>query len=73
MDQRSFTEFMRMVLSKCRQKAKQRVLLLFCGLEKSPAMVDAFQAAGWVYRGIVVWDKGVSRAIQIVFAMIANM
>lgn len=64
MDQRSFTEFMRMVLSKCRQKAKQEsIAAVFVDWRNLPAMVDALQAAGWVYRGIVVWDKGVSRAI----------
>ena len=26
-------------------------------------MADALQMAGWIYRGVVVWDKGNSRAI----------
>ena len=64
MDQRSFTEFMRMVLNKCRQKAKQEsIAAVFVDWRNLPAMVDALQAAGWVYRGIVVWDKGNSRPI----------
>lgn len=64
MDQRSFTEFMRMVLSKCRQKAKQgSVCAVFVDWRNLPSMTDALQAAGWIYRGIVVWDKGNSRAI----------
>lgn len=64
MDQRSFTEFMRMVLSKCRQVAKDESIVgIFVDWRTLPAMVDALQAAGWVYRGIVVWDKGNSRAI----------
>uniref|UniRef100_A0AAU8B6X5 Adenine specific methyltransferase mboiia n=1 Tax=Dulem virus 34 TaxID=3145752 RepID=A0AAU8B6X5_9CAUD len=64
MDQRSFTEFMRMVLSKCRQKAKQEsVCAVFVDWRNLPAMTDALQAAGWIYRGIVVWDKGTSRPI----------
>lgn len=28
-----------------------------------PAMTDAIQMAGWVWRGVIVWDKGVSRNI----------
>lgn len=64
MDQRSFTEFMRVVLSKCRQKAKpESVCAVFVDWRNLPAMTDAFQMAGWVWRGIVVWDKGTSRPI----------
>ena len=64
MDQRSFTEFMRMVLNKCRQKAKpESIAAVFVDWRNLPAMTDALQAAGWVYRGIVVWDKGISRPI----------
>ena len=64
MDQRSFTEFMRMVLNKCRQKAKpESVCGVFVDWRNLPAATDALQAAGWVYRGIVVWDKGNSRPI----------
>ncbi len=64
MDQRSFTEFMRMVLSKCRQKAKpESIAAVFVDWRNLPAMTDALQAAGWVQRGIVVWDKGRSRPI----------
>lgn len=64
MDQRSFTEFMRMVLSKCREKSKpESVCAVFVDWRNLPAMTDALQMAGWVWRGIVVWDKGISRAI----------
>lgn len=64
MDQRSFTEFMRMVLNKCRQKSKpESICAVFVDWRNIAAMIDALQAAGWVYRGIVVWDKGNSRAI----------
>ena len=28
-----------------------------------PAMTDAIQMAGWVWRGVIVWDKGISRNI----------
>lgn len=64
MDQRGFTEFMRMVLSKCRQKSKaESVCAVFVDWRNIAAMIDALQAAGWVYRGIVVWDKGNCRPI----------
>lgn len=64
MDQRSFTEFMRMVLSKCRKKASQEsIAAVFVDWRNLPAMTDALQWAGWVWRGIVVWDKGTSRNI----------
>ena len=62
MDQRSFTEFMRMVLSKCRTKTREGgVCCVFIDWRNLPAMTDALQTAGWVYRGIVVWNKGNSR------------
>lgn len=64
MDQRSFTEFMRMILAKCRQKAKpESVCAVFVDWRNLPALTDALQTAGWTWRGIVVWDKGCSRAI----------
>ncbi|WP_304841228.1 DNA-methyltransferase [Phocaeicola sartorii] len=64
MDQRSFTEFMRMVLAKCRKKTKPAgICAVFTDWRQLPSMTDALQAAGWIYRGIVVWDKGNSRAI----------
>ena len=64
MDQHSFTEFLRMVLNKCRQKAKpESICAVFIDWRNLPAATDALQAAGWVYHGIVVWDKGNSRPI----------
>lgn len=64
MDQRSFTEFMRMVLAATKEKAKPgATAAVFIDWRNLPAMTDAIQAAGWVWRGIVVWDKGTSRNI----------
>lgn len=64
MDQRSFTEFMRMVLNKCRQKAKpESVCAVFVDWRNLPALTDALQMSGWVWRGIVVWNKGNSRNV----------
>lgn len=62
MDQRSFTEFMRMTLFKARQKCKNGgIAAVFVDWRNLSAATDALQAAGWIYRGIVVWDKGTSR------------
>lgn len=62
MDQRSFTAFMRMVLAEARRVTKpEGVCAVFVDWRNLPAMTDALQAAGWVWRGIVVWDKGNSR------------
>lgn len=64
MDQRGFTEFMREVLAKARHKTKpEGVVAVFVDWRNLPALTDALQAAGWVWRGIVVWDKGNSRPI----------
>ncbi len=64
MDQRSFTEFLRMVLFKCRQKTVPGGICgVFIDWRNLPAVTDALQAAGWVWRGIVVWNKGVSRPV----------
>ena len=64
MDQRSFTEFMRMVLSKSRQKSRdESVCAVFVDWRNIAAMIDAVQCAGWVYRGIAVWNKCNARNI----------
>ena len=62
MDQRSFTAFMRWVCSELRQKTREGgILEMFVDWRNFPAMTDAVQMAGWVWRGVVVWDKGISR------------
>ena len=58
MDQRGFTEFCRQVFAKCREKTKpEGVIACFIDWRNLPAMTDALQAAGWVWRGIAVWNK----------------
>ena len=58
MDQRGFTEFCRQVFAKCREKTKpEGVIAAFIDWRNLPAMTDALQAAGWVWRGIAVWNK----------------
>lgn len=36
-------------------------LMVFCDWRQIPALTDAIQAAGWLWNGIVVWDKVSSR------------
>lgn len=64
MDQRSFTEFMRRVFMAAKMKSKPgAVLAVFIDWRNLPAITDAIQSAGWVWRGLVVWDKGTARNI----------
>lgn len=58
MDQRGFMEFSRQVFAKCREKTKpEGVVAAFIDWRNLPALCDAMQAAGWVWRGIAVWNK----------------
>lgn len=58
MDQRGFTEFCRQVFAKCREKTKpEGVIACFIDWRNLPALTDALQAAGWVWRGVAVWNK----------------
>lgn len=58
MDQRGFMEFARQVFAKCREKTKpEGVIAVFIDWRNPPALCDSLQAAGWVWRGIAVWNK----------------
>lgn len=58
MDQRGFMEFTRQVFAKCREKTKpEGVIAVFIDWRNLPALCDSLQAAGWVWRGIAVWNK----------------
>lgn len=64
MDQRSFTRFMGLISAKLRAITKDGgAIAAFIDWRNLPAMTDAIQMGGWVWRGIVVWDKGASRNI----------
>lgn len=64
MDQRSFTEFIRSVLFHARTLTKNGgICAVFTDWRQLPSVTDALQTAGWVWRGVIVWDKGSSRAI----------
>lgn len=62
MDQRGFMEFSRQVFAKCREKTKpEGVIAVFIDWRNLPALCDSLQAAGWVWRGIAVWNKPSAR------------
>ena len=64
MDQHSFIQFMTHVSMELRELTKEGgTIAAFIDWRNLPAMTDAIQMAGWVWRGIIVWDKGISRNI----------
>lgn len=61
-DQRSFTYWCTLWLAEALRLARPRSLcLVFTDWRQLPATSDALQAAGWVWRGLVVWHKPGSR------------
>lgn len=58
MDQRSWTLMMTDVLREGRRICKSgAVCALFIDWRQLPSLSDALQRAGWIWRGIAVWDK----------------
>jgi len=61
-DQRSWTRWMTEWLTQARRVCKPGApICMFIDWRQLPAMTDALQWAGWVWRGILVWDKTNSR------------
>lgn len=61
-DQRSFLAWAQLWLSECWRISKDGApLLVFSDWRQVPVMSDAIQAAGWTWRGLVVWDKPTAR------------
>jgi site-specific DNA-methyltransferase (adenine-specific) len=57
-DQRGFLAWATLWLSECfRATHPGGVACVFTDWRQLPVMSDALQAAGWTWRGIVVWDK----------------
>ena len=57
-DQRSWIMWCTLWLSECWRIAREGApLMVFTDWRQLPALTDAIQAAGWSWRGIVVWDK----------------
>lgn len=58
-DQRSFAYWCTLWLAACRDAAKEGTYcLVFIDWRQLPTLTDAFQAAGWTWRGVIAWDKG---------------
>lgn len=61
-DQHSWTVWCMLWLAECWRIAQAGApLMVFTDWRQLPALADAVQAAGWIWRGIVVWDKRVGR------------
>jgi len=61
-NQRSWTRWMTEWLTEARRKTKEGApICLFIDWRQLPNMTDALQWAGWLWRGILVWDKTNSR------------
>ena len=57
-DQRSFAYWSAMWLSECLRIARPGApICLFSDWRQLPTTSDAMQLGGWVWRGVVVWDK----------------
>lgn len=64
-DQRSFLAWAALWLSECWRIARDgSPLLVFSDWRQIPVMTDAVQAAGWTWRGVVVWEKPSARPMQ---------
>ena len=61
-DQRSWTHWMAEWLTEARRVCKPGApICLFIDWRQLPSMTDALQWAGWIWRGILAWDKTNSR------------
>jgi len=57
-DQRSLTLWCSDWMAQCRQATRSGgAILCFIDWRNLPCVIDAIQVGGWVYRGIVPWDK----------------
>jgi site-specific DNA-methyltransferase (adenine-specific) len=57
-DQRSYLAWCYLWLSECMRVTKAGgVLLSFTDWRQLPTLTDAVQVGGWIWRGVVVWDK----------------
>jgi len=61
-DQRSWTRWMTDWLIEARRVSKPGApICMFIDWRQLPAMTDALQWAGWIWRGVLAWDKTNSR------------
>lgn len=64
-DQRSYAYWSALWLSQvCRIAVAGAQCFIFTDWRQLPTTTDAAQAGGWVWRGLLVWDKGVGRPMK---------
>ncbi|MPZ67754.1 MAG: site-specific DNA-methyltransferase [Pseudonocardiaceae bacterium] len=64
-DQRSYSYWLALVLAEClRACVPGGSCLVFSDWRQLPATSDALQAAGWTWRGIIVWRKPLNRPLR---------
>jgi site-specific DNA-methyltransferase (adenine-specific) len=62
MDQRSYTFWLTQIMTEAHRATKSGgTALLFTDWRQMPATTDAFQAAGWLWLGILTWHKPQAR------------
>ena len=62
MDQRSWTNWAAEWLTAARRASRPGApVCVFIDWRQLPSLTDAIQRAGWIWRGIAIWDKGNSR------------
>lgn len=62
MDQRSYTFWLTQIMTEAHRATKSGgTALLFTDWRQLPATTDAFQAAGWLWLGILTWHKPQAR------------
>jgi site-specific DNA-methyltransferase (adenine-specific) len=64
-DQRAYLHWSSLWLSLALRAAQPgAIILTFTDWRQLPITTDAIQGGGWIWRGIVVWDKGVGRPMK---------
>lgn len=64
-DQRSYSYWSALWLSQaCRVGIAGAQVYVFTDWRQLPTTTDAVQGGGWVWRGLLVWDKGVGRPMK---------
>jgi site-specific DNA-methyltransferase (adenine-specific) len=64
-DQRAFLTWCTLWLGQLQRLANTGAhLLAFTDWRQLPTMTDAVQCGGWVWRGLLVWDKGIARPMK---------
>jgi site-specific DNA-methyltransferase (adenine-specific) len=64
-DQRSYAFWSSLWMSQAAQLSQPGAqLYVFTDWRQLPTTTDAVQAGGWVWRGVLVWDKGIGRPMK---------